>query len=148
MSSKSDRLLDKLQSPCSKEHHTGEDDAVFPSLDVSVAIEPLLIANRYIYDFKVLLIGAKKQIEIAERIEIPEVGAAPVDTFIVFAPKDLGTAQRILKRLSQEPGEYHAESLVRAKIGKLHCSLVHGVDQPHSIGEVCFARSEHLDELR
>jgi hypothetical protein len=112
LSSKS-KELDKLQSPCSKEHHSQKDDTVFPSLDVGVAIESLLVANGNIDDFEALFVSAKKQIKVAERIEIPEVGTSAVDAFVILAPQHLGTAKRILYRLSQQPRKNHTETLVR-----------------------------------
>src|SRR5258707_9804784 len=122
-----DGALDKLQSLCGKEHHSDEDDAVFPSLDVGITVDSFLVANGDINNFKVLFVSAEKQVEIAERIEVPEVGTSPVDAFVVLAPERLGTTECILNRLSQKPGEGHTERLVRTKIGKLHCSLIHGV---------------------
>jgi hypothetical protein len=68
--------------------------------------------------------------------------------FVVLAPEHLGTAKRILYPLAQEPGENHAESLVRAKVCKFHRTLIHGIDEPHPIGEVPFARQKHIDKFR
>jgi hypothetical protein len=118
---------------------------VFPSLYVGVAVESFLVANGDINDFQVLFVSTKKQIEIAEGIE---VSASMVKAFLILPPEHLATAERILYRLSQKPRENHTECLVRPKICKLHCSLIHGVDEPHVIGEFPFARREYLDELR
>src|SRR6516164_7124760 len=49
--------LDKPQSPCGKEHHSSQDQAVFPSVNIGFAVESLLVANRDIDDFKVLFIS-------------------------------------------------------------------------------------------
>ena len=52
---------------------------MFPSLYVGVAVESFLVANGDINDFQVLFVSAKKQIEIAEGIEVPEVSASMVE---------------------------------------------------------------------
>ena len=78
---------------------------MFPSLYVGVAVESFLVANGDINDFQVLFVSTKKQIEIAEGIEVPEVSASMVKAFVILPPEHLGTAERILYRLSQKPRE-------------------------------------------
>ena len=52
--------------------------------DVGAAVGALLVANGHFNDFEIELAGAKEQIEIAKGIEITEIGAAPLEVFVVF----------------------------------------------------------------
>ena len=82
---------------------------------------------------------AEQQIEIAERIEVAEVGAVGRDALVVGAAQHLGAAQRVLDRLPEQPREGQAEELVAEQVEEAHRLLLHRVDQPHAVDELALA---------
>ena len=71
-----------------------------PSLDVCFAVGALAITNRHVADFKVQMIRPENQIEIAEGIEVAEVGPVRRDAHVIVLKKNLGPAKRVLQRLA------------------------------------------------
>ncbi len=63
---------------------------------------------------------AEDQIEIAERIEIAEIGTVPRNGLVIRAEENLGAAKRVLDILAKQPAEREAERLVRNHVEELH----------------------------
>ena len=83
-----------------------------PSLNVRRSVSPGAITNGKINDLQSQLGRAKDQVIVAERIEIPEICPVGNNHLVFVFPEDLGSAECILYRLSQQLGKGHAEELV------------------------------------
>ena len=71
-----------------------------PALDVGGTIGALLVADRHVGDLEVQLGGAEQEVEVAEGIEVAEVGAIGGDLVVVYARQHLGPAKRVLESLA------------------------------------------------
>src|SRR5882762_10543752 len=64
--------------------HPQQQPPVRPSLNIGCTISALAITHRQIGDFQVIFGGAEQQIEIAEGIEVAEIGTVGRDHFIML----------------------------------------------------------------
>src|SRR3984893_10389054 len=119
-----------------------------PALDVSLTVSSLMIAHRNVDNLEVELGGAENQVEVAERIEVAEVGAVGGDGLVVGSAQHLGPAKRVLDVLAEQPGKSNAEELVAEEIQKTHRLLVHRVDKPHTVDEFAAARTQRAIKAR
>src|SRR4051812_24921212 len=70
--------------------------------DLGLAVRAVAIADGHLDDLEVLLRGAEEQVEVAERIEVAEEGAAVGDPPVVALEEHLGAAQRVLEPLLED----------------------------------------------
>lgn len=74
-----------------------------PPLDVGFAVGAFAITDGDVADLEVEFVGSEKEVEVAKRIELAEVGAVGGDPLVVFATKHLGAAERVFDALAEEP---------------------------------------------
>src|SRR5438093_1721597 len=72
--------------------HPQQQPAVPPATDVRLAVGARLVAHRQVEDLHVEARRAQQQVEIAERVELAEVGAPRRDAFVVGAAQHLRAA--------------------------------------------------------
>src|ERR1043165_7962001 len=77
---------DEFQPARGKEGHAHQEPSVRPAPDVGLAVHPFAIPDRQFDDLERLARRAEKQIEIAKRIELAEVGAVTGDGLIRPSP--------------------------------------------------------------
>src|SRR4029079_14617031 len=83
--------------------------------------------------------GAENEIEIAERIEPPEI-AAPRFEPLVLGPADrFGPAQCRGDALRQQPAKQQGEQLVGDEVETSHGLPLHRIDQARAVDELAFA---------
>src|SRR3990172_3335420 len=99
-----------------EEDHAKEQPTVLPPLDVGPPVGPALVTDGQVEDLQSEPGRAEEEIEIAKRVEVPEVRPLGGDALVVASPQGLGAAQRVLDGLSQQPGEKQAEDLVPHKV--------------------------------
>jgi hypothetical protein len=114
----STRASYEFQPPQRESEHPQQQPSVRPALDIGLPVSPFVIAHRHVDDLEVELGRTKYQIEVAERIEIAEVGSVGGDRIVVGPAQNLGAAQRILDVLAEQPGEGQAEKLVAEEVQK------------------------------
>src|SRR5512138_3074810 len=111
---------DELDAPRREDDHPQEQEAVAEALDVRLAVDPLPVAGRHVHDAEVLLRRPEDEVEVAERIEVAEVGPVRRDALVVSPPEHLRPAEGVLERLPEEPREGEAEELVRDEVQEPH----------------------------
>src|ERR1051326_1725532 len=143
-----DASSDEFEPPGRERAHAYQEKAVSPALNVRGSVGTFPVADRHLDDLETELGGAEQQIEVTERIEITEVAPIGGDALVLGAWQHLGAAQRVLDRLSEQPGERHAEELVPEEIEEPHRLLLHRVDEPHAVHEFAGPLAERLVEPR
>lgn len=83
-----------------------------PSLDVRRAISARPVTDGQIRNFQPQFGCAKDQIIITEGIKISKVLTVGCDQHIVLFPESFGATERVLYRLTQQPGKGQTEELV------------------------------------
>ncbi len=106
---------------------------MLPALDVGLSVGARSIADGKIDDLAIQAGRSEEQIEIAEGVEVAEVGAVGGDRFVVLLPKHLRPTERVLDGLAQEPAKRQAEELVAEEVEGAHGFFVHRVDQADTI---------------
>ena len=86
----------ELHAGACEGEHREQQSALPPPRDVGFAVEPLTVSDRNLGDLEVELRGAEDEIEVAERVEVPEEGAVRRDSLVVLPPQHLGPAERVL----------------------------------------------------
>ena len=74
-----------------------------PALYVGRAICTVSISNRHVDDFQVQFGRTKQQIEISERIEVPEIRAIGGQDFVIGSANHLRSTERVPDRLAEQP---------------------------------------------
>src|SRR6185437_4822269 len=97
-------------------HHLQEQHSVTPALDVGVPVGALAVADGKVDNLQVIFGGAEDQIEIAERVDLPEITAVGGDDFVIVAAQYFRAAKRVLDALTQQPGKRHTEEFVAQMI--------------------------------
>src|SRR5262249_7928631 len=136
----------ELDATCGEHDHLQQQPAVTPALYVGFAVATGAVADRNLDDLAVQPRRPEEQIEVAEGVEVAEVAAPARDAGVVGRPQDLGAAQRVAYRLSEQPRERPTEELVAKQVEEAHGVLLHGVDEPHPVGEFAQPAREHLVE--
>ena len=70
---------------------------------------PLVVAHGQVHDAQVQARGAEQQVEVAEGVEVAEVGAVRGDALVVLAVEGLGAAERVAHLLAEQPREEQGE---------------------------------------
>ncbi|MFM1943589.1 MAG: hypothetical protein RI897_2571, partial [Verrucomicrobiota bacterium] len=107
-----------------------------PALDIGIAVGACAVADGEVEYAQVEFRGAEEEVEIAEGIEVTEVGAVFGDLFVVLFEEDFGAAEGILEGLAEEVAEGGAEELVTEHIEEAHGFIFHGVDEADTIDEL------------
>src|SRR5271165_2057547 len=94
------------------------------------------------------LARAEEQFVVAPQVLYAPVSQVALDAQPVFAPQNLGSAERVFDPLAKQIGEGHAEQLVADHVGELHRLLGYGVNQAATIDELAVARQQRLEEVR
>src|SRR6476620_1597710 len=89
--------------PGADDGHPSEQETVPPAIDVGLSVCAFPIANGNLTDLQFKVRGSEQQIEVPERVEIPERSAVLRDASIVLRPQSLGTAEGIGDTLVQDP---------------------------------------------
>ncbi len=140
--------LQELELQSGVEKHAEKEAAVAPAVDVCFTITAVTVSDGDIADFEIQFGGSKKQVEVAEGIELAKVGAVLGDAIVSFAGKNLGSAEGVFHGLAEQPTECDGKEFVRAEVEKPHGLSFHRVNQPHPIGELGLSRDQGLAELR
>ena len=74
-----------------------------PAVDVGATVLSRPVTNWHLGYFQIEFGRTEKQIEVSKRIKVSEILPVRGNPFVVTAPQNLGAAQRIFNRLSQEP---------------------------------------------
>src|SRR5207249_7100515 len=98
--------------PRADDGHPGEQEAVPPPIDVGGSVRALPIANGDLADLQFKVRRSEQQIEVSERVEVPERSAVLGDAPIIARPQCLGAAEGVGDTLVQDPTEDQAEQLV------------------------------------
>ena len=99
-----------------------------PAGDIRGSVRAFTVADGQVYDLEIELCGAKEQVKIPKRIEIAKVFTVGGDQVVILFPEDFRAAERILERLSQQPGKCQAEEFVPQEIQVAHGLVLHGID--------------------
>lgn len=121
---------------------------MFPAGDVGGAVGAFAVADGEIDDLEVEFCRAKDEVEIAEGIEVAKVGAVGGDGFVIFSPENFRAAQGIFDRLTEHPGECHAEEFVADEVQRAHGFFFHGVDETHAVDEFASAGRDGFVKTR
>src|SRR6202000_2128811 len=78
-------VLNRLQLAIGEPDHLQQQPAVAETRDLGLAEGARLVVDRRFDDFEILFCCAEDQIEIAERVEITEIGALPRQYFVVLS---------------------------------------------------------------
>src|SRR5258708_20078669 len=103
---------------------------MLPPLNVCLSVNPFFIADWEVENLQIQFARTEEKIEIAERIEIAEVGSIFRDLLIIGFGQHFRSAKCILDVLSQQPTKEHPYRFVRTEIEKAHCFLVHRITSP------------------
>ena len=128
--------------------HAQQQPAVAEARDVGLAVRALVVADGQVDDAQVEARGAEQQVEVAERIEVAEVGAVGGDALVVRAVERLGAAQRVAHLLAEQPREEPREGLVGEQVQEAHGPPFHRIDQARAVDELALAADERVHELR
>src|SRR5262245_59967958 len=131
-----------------EQHHACKHEAVTETGDLSLAVAAAGVADGNLDRLEAELRGAEDQLEITERVEVPEVAATGLQARIVDARYRLRSAQRIGEALRQTPGEQQREALVGDEIEKAHRLILHRIDQARAVDELALAGAKRVPELR
>src|SRR6266576_3295831 len=82
-----------------------------PTVDIGFSICARPITNRQIHHSQIELGGCEDQVEISERIELPEISAVLCNRLVIFTEKYFGSTKRILEFLAEQPTESYPEQL-------------------------------------
>ena len=96
-----------------------------PALNVGVAIGAFAVADGQVDDLEIVFRRAEDEIEIAEGIEIAEVGAIARRSLRSAPAEHFGPAERVLDTLTQQPGKRQAEEFVAEEIEEAHRAVLH-----------------------
>src|SRR5688500_2218786 len=117
-----------MVGPRGSKYYTSQQNAALQTaLDVRRAVCPFAVADGEIDDGEIEPRGAEEQVEVAERVEVPEVAAVGGQLLVVVAAQHLGAAQGVLDRLPQQPREGQPEELVPQEVREAHRLPFHGV---------------------
>src|SRR5579859_7499964 len=83
---------DELDPARGESDHLQQQPAVPPALNIGLSITPRAIADGNLHDLEIEARGTEQQVEIAERVEVPEVGAVVGNSLVIGAPQDFRTA--------------------------------------------------------
>src|SRR4051812_7658228 len=119
-----------------------------PTLDVGRAVIAGTVTDRDFYDLQAQPGCTEQQVEVAERVEVAEIGAILRDARIVGFPQDLGPAEGVLDRLPKQPRKSPAEKLVPHEVEKAHRLVGHGIDEAHAVDEIALSAADHVEEPR
>src|SRR5258706_4190447 len=85
--------------------HLQEQPAVPEARDIGLSVFPLVVPDRQVDDAQVEPRRPEEQVEVAERIEVPEVSAVRRDPLIVLPEEHLRSAEGVPHLLPEEPAE-------------------------------------------
>ena len=111
---------ERLELVEGEEDHAEQQPAVPEARDLRLAVAPARVAHRDLDDLQVELGGTEDEVEVAEGIEIAEVGAVRDDPPVMALQERLGAAKRIGQALVQEPSEEPRKDAVGDKVQKAH----------------------------
>ena len=117
-------------------------------VDLRGSVGPLPVPYRNLDNLKVQFRGPEKQIKIAKRIKITEVASSCDDFFIIPAPEDFGSAQRVSYPLTEEVGEHGAEKFIAEKVQCAHGFLFHLINKAAANDELPLAGDNRLKKFR
>src|SRR5439155_9361110 len=127
---------EEFQAAGSEADHAQQEPAMLPARDVGLAVGTGAITDGQVEDAQVEPSRTEEQIKIAEWIEVAEVSAVIRDQLVMPAQEYLGSAERVLNGLAQQPGEGHAEKFVADDIEEAHGLLFHGINEAHAIDDI------------
>ncbi len=116
--------------------------------DLGLAVGAAGVADGNLDRLEAELGSAEDQLEIPERIELPEITASGLDPRIVAAAHRLGAAQRVGEALRQQPGEKQREGLVGDEIEEAHRLLLHRIYETGAVDELALAGADRVPKLR
>ena len=119
-----------------------------PALDIGFSVRPFPVTYRQVHDSEVQSGRAEDQVEIAERIDLAEVGTVGRDPLVICLAQNLGPAQRVLNTLTEQPRKGEAEELVSRHIEEAHRAFLHWVNQTNAIDEFSLTAAPGLVEAR
>ena len=128
---------DEFQLASCEPEHAEKKCAVAPTTYVCLTVCSITVTNRNVDNFKTHAICAKEEIEVPERIEIPEKRPVSYNAIIILPAKDFCSTECVLHRLRQNPTKCQTEKFVGAKVEKSHGFFFHRVNQPNAIYKFC-----------
>src|SRR5580765_9020925 len=114
----------EAKPPRADDGHPSEQETVPPPIDVGLSVRAFPVANGNLTDLQFKVRRSEQEIEVPERVEIPERSAVLRDAPIVARPQCLGTAEGIGDTLVQDPTEDQAEQLVPRQVGQTQRALL------------------------
>lgn len=115
-------------------------------LDIAITSHP--VSDRNLNNLQVLFCSTEEEIKISKRVKVPEEASVDPDILVVTLEKHLGSAESILDRLIQKPGEDLAEKFVAKQIKRPHRLFFHLIDKPCAVDELPFAGRYGVVKLR
>ena len=90
------------------------------------------VVNGKVHNLQTRLGRPIEQLEITERVKITQGFFDLHNGVVVAASKHLGSAQRVLDSLAQQPGKSDPKERVAQEVHKFHSLLVLGIEKPAS----------------
>src|ERR1700722_77758 len=119
-----------------------------PTLDVGFSVDAFTVPDRQIDDLHIEMRRAKNQVEIAEGIEVAEIGAVVRDHLILGAAQDFCSAKRVFNALPQQPGKREAKELIAQEVEEPHRATFHRINQADAVYKLAAAGSPGIVEMR
>src|SRR5665213_1806536 len=91
-----------LQLPEREHRHVNQQPAVAEAGDLRVSVRAGVVAHGEVDDLQVQARRSEQEIEVTERIEVPEVRTAGGDLLVAAALERLRPAERVLDRLVEQ----------------------------------------------
>src|SRR5215218_3552836 len=109
-----------LELPEREHRHPEEQQPVPPPADVRLAVDARLVADGHVDDLEPQARTSEEEIEVAEGVEVAEVGARGSDLVVVAPQHDLRAAQRVLHLLPRNGLEESRERAVAEHVEETH----------------------------
>src|SRR5690348_12259636 len=125
----------EFQSTGCEGGHSQKQQAVPEAADVGRTVGAFAVADGEVEDFEIHLGRAEEKIEIAEGVEVAEIGSIGGQLFVITLTQDLRAAKSVLHTLPEQAREGPAEEFVPGQVEQSHRVLFHWVDQAHTVDE-------------
>src|SRR4026207_1725148 len=97
--------------------------------NVSRPVSPFVVTHGNLDNSEIQFRGAKKQVEVAERIKLAKITAALGDSIVVVSVKYFSAAECVFYRLSQHAAQQKGKKLITDQVQKAHRFGILGIDQ-------------------